>query len=313
MTALIVASTLPLFASCGAPPEAPPAQVADVATAPSTAEPAKGPRHDQIMDAIKALTDRHACNRVTGCPGLVGLFQYGPELIQPATEALARADRGDGHWTIVLPEALGQLEDGRATAPLVHLLGDRRWEVRISAAIGLAHLAGRADATALPALTRLAALPDNEPGAGGDLAFRAALELALMRIDGANAKAHRTTLLGLIPSDKDKVVAVPAPILDVLVSIIGHGRLSEALPAVRAALTTGNRFVVATALEVAGRLQDNGSIPVILPILEDANPTLRKSAFGTLSQITGATFDTAAEWRAWAARVEQQGAAGGGK
>jgi len=255
------------------------------------------------MDAIKALTDRHACNRVTGCPGLVGLFQYGPELIQPAAEALARPDRGDGHWTIVLPEALGQLEDTRATEPLLRLLNDRRWEVRIAAALGLAHLAGRAGATALPELTRLAALPDNEPLAGGDLGFRAALELALMRIDSANGKAHRATLLGLVPATPELIVGVPAPILDVLVSIIGHGRLTEALPAVRAALTTGNRFVVATALDVAGRLHDNGAIPAILPILEDTNPTLRKSAFSALSQITGATFDTAEQWRAWAARV----------
>lgn len=262
-----------------------------------------GPRHAEIMAAIKALTDRQACNRVTGCPGLVGLFQYGPDLIAPATEALARSDRGDGHWTIVLPEALGQLADARATGPLVVLLADRRWEIRIAAALGLAHLGAKADPSALPALTKLAALPDNEPGAGGDLAFRAALELALMNLDSAHAKDHRATLRALVPTKSERVVAMPPPVLDVLVAIIGHGRLSECLPAVRAALTTGNRFVVATALDVAGRLQDNGAIPIILPILDDANPTLRRSAFSALSQITGATFDTSAQWRDWATRV----------
>jgi len=279
-------------ASLGVPPDA---------TARTQAAP--GPRHDEIMAAIKALTDRHACNRVTGCPGLVGLFQYGPDLIAPAAEALARPDRGDGHWSILLPEVLGQLADPRATTPLVTLLGDRRWEIRIAAAIGLAHLGDTAEPSALAELTRLAALPDNEPGAGGDLGFRAALELALMRIDTAHAKQHRTTLVSLIPSERERVLAVPPPVLDVLVAIIGHGRLSECLPAVRGGLATGNRFVVATSLDVAGRLQDNGAIIQILPLLEDQNPTLRKLAFGALSQITGASFDSARQWRDWATRV----------
>ncbi len=301
----LITLTLVALGSCGTPSEPPTATLTtNPAAPPEVAVPVvKGPRHDEITGAIRALTDRHACNRVTGCPGLVGLFQYRGDLIAPATEALARPDRGDGHWTIVLPEALGQLGDARATAPLVKLLGDRRWEIRIAAAIGLAHLGKLADASALPELTRLAALPDNEPGAGGDLAFRAALELALMRIDDAHAKEHRATLRALVPSERERVLATPPPMLDVLIAIIGHGRLSESLPAVRAALATGNRFVVATALEVAGRLQDNGSIPAILPLLEDTNPTLRRSAFATLSQITGASFDTAAQWREWAARV----------
>ena len=38
-------------------------------------------------------------------------------------------------------------------------------------------------------------------------------------------------------------------------------------------------------------------------LLEADNPTIRKLAFKALTQITGATFDTAEQWRAWAVRV----------
>ena len=260
---------------------------------------AKGPRHDEIMEAIKKITNRQVCNRVTGCDAMVGLFQYGAELVEPAAEALARPDRGDNYWTIVLPEALGQVGDARAADVLVKLLHDRRWESRIAAAIGLSHLGPKAKA-ALPELERQAKLPDNEPLAGGDLAFRAALELALMRVSD-DPKTHRDALLGLMPVEH--ALETPAPILDILVAIIGHARLSEALPTVRLALRTGNRFVVATALDVAGKLQDNGSIAAVMALLEADNPTIRKLAFKALTRITGATFDTAEQWRAWAVRV----------
>lgn len=268
------------------------------------APPGKGPRHDAIVEKILALRDRHACNRVTGCPGLVELFQYGPELIGPAAEALFLPNRGDGHWTIALPELLGQLGDPSAAEPLVRLLADRRWEIRIAAAIGLGHLGAKAGAAARNELLRLAALPDNDPLGGGDLAFRAALEFALMRVDDANSKAHRASLQGLVPQRPETVRGTPAPILDVLVTLVGHARLSEALPGVREALGTGNRFVVASALDVAGRLQDSGAIVKVLPLLEDDNPTIRRNAFAALTQITGASYDTAGQWRDWARRMK---------
>ncbi len=283
-----------LVAACGPradAPETPEAITPEVST--------KGPRHDEIIAAIKKLTDRQVCNRVTGCDAMVGLFQYGAELVEPAAEALMRPDRGDNFWTIVLPETLGQVGDAKATDVLVELLDDRRWESRIAAAIGLSHLGAKAKA-ALPELERFAKLPDNEPLAGGDLAFRAALELALMRVSD-DPKTHRDLLLGLMPVEH--ALETPPPILDILVAIIGHGRLSEALPTVRLALRTGNRFVVATALGVAGKLQDNGAIGDVIVLLEADNPTIRKLAFKTLTQITGATFDTAEQWRGWAARV----------
>jgi len=256
-----------------------------------------------IEQALQALADRQACNRVTGCPGLVALFRFGPDLIAPAADAMARPNRGDGHWTIVLPELLGQLGDPRASDPLVRLLSDRRWEVKIAAAIGLAHLGELAGPRAKAELERLAALPANDPTAGGDLGLRAALELALMRLDPPAARSHRQALARLVPQTHAAVGATPAPILDVLVSLVGHARLSEALPGVREALGTGNRFVVATALDVVSRLQDTGAIPAVLALLDGPNPTLRRSARAALTGITGATFDEASQWRDWARRA----------
>lgn len=283
--------------ACG--PREAPAELVEVVEVNTPEVEAKGPRHDEIMAAIKKIADRQACNRVTGCDAVVGLFQYGAELIAPAAEAMARPDRGDNYWTIVLPEALGQVGDPAAADVLVKLLADRRWEIRIAAAIGLSHLGAKAKA-ALPELERLAKLPDNEPFAGGDLAFRAALELALMRISD-EPKAHRDLLKSFMPVEH--ALETPPPIYDILVAIIGHARLSEALPTVRLALRTGNRFVVATALDVAGTLQDNGAIGEVIVLLDNDNPTIRKLAFKALTRITGATFDTAEQWRAWAVRV----------
>ncbi len=312
-----IATLAPVAAFAGAscareepPPAAtpsPPAPTPPAPTPPPAAD--KGPRHEEIHAAIDVIRDRHACNRVTGCPGLVALFQYGPELIAPAAEALARPDRGDGHWTIVLTEALGQLDDARAAEPLVALLSDRRWDIRVAAAIGLGHLGQRAPPAARAELQRLAALPDNEPGAGGDLGFRAALEFALARVDPERARAHRETLRALVPQTRAQVLSVPAPILDVLVNIVGHARLTEALPGVRNALATDNRFVVASALAVAGRLKDSGAIMPIIDKLDDRNPTIRKLANAALGEITGASFEGAGPWRAWAARVGVPGAA----
>lgn len=291
------------FAACSERPDttaaadAGPAATLDPAVAPAV-DPA---RSGAIDAALAAITDRHACNRVTGCPGAVALLQYGPDLIEPAARALARPDRGDNHWTVVLPEVLGQVGDARAAAPLTKLLSDPKWDVRIAAAIGLGHL-GELGASARPELERIIALPDNEPGAGGDLAFRAALEYAAMRVDATTATAHREVLKGLMPS-ADVATRTPPPILDVLVALIGHARLSEALPTVRAALATGNRFVVATALGTTGKLQDNGAIPQLIALTGDSNPTLRRLAFAALSDVSGASFDTTEQWRAWAARV----------
>ena len=277
------------------PPDTVPRAVADAASD-------QGPSHDEIAGKLRALRDRQACNRVTGCPGLVEIFQYGPELIAPAAEALFDPNRGDGHWTIVLPELLGQLGDAKASEPLTQLLADRRWEIRIAAAVGLGHLATKATPAARAEVLRLAAQPDNDPTGGGDLAFRAALEFASMRFGDSDTKAHRDALIALVPQRRETVLGTPAPILDVLVTLVGHARLSEALPGVREALTTGNRFVVASALDVAGKLQDNGAIPNVVALLEDANPTIRRSALATLTRITGASFDTADAWRDWARR-----------
>lgn len=298
---------LVVVAACGerapepGPPTAPTAPDASRATTADASQDVEALRAAAIDNALKAVTDRQACNRVTGCPGATVLLQFGADLIEPAAQALARPDRGDNFWTIVLPEVLGQVRDARATAPLVKLLSDRKWEVRIAAAIGLGHL-GELASAATPELERLIALPDNEPGAGGDLAFRAALEFAAMRVDPAHAAAHREVLKGLMPPPAI-AADTPPPILDVLVALIGHARLSEALPTVRAGLASGNRFVVATALATTGKLQDNGAIPQLITLTADANPTIRKLAFGALADVTGASFDTTEQWRAWAERV----------
>jgi len=106
----------------------------------------------------------------------------------------------------------------------------------------------------------------------------------------------------MIPLTADALSATSTPTLDVMVALIGDAQMTEALPAVRFALATGNRFVVATALTVASRLKDTGSIPPLLALLDDRNPTLRREAGRALHAITGADLDSPEAWREWASR-----------
>lgn len=69
----------------------------------------------------------------------------------------------------------------------------------------------------------------------------------------------------------------------------------------RVALQSRNRFVTATALDVAGALQDTGALPIVLALLDDPNPTLRKEAIRALQRITGSRqLVEADQWRDWA-------------
>ncbi|MFO0751625.1 MAG: HEAT repeat domain-containing protein, partial [Myxococcota bacterium] len=94
--------------------------------------------------------------------------------------------------------------------------------------------------------------------------------------------------------------AMAAPFLDVLVVLAGELRATQALPGIRWAATSENRFVSVHALEVLANLQDTGGIPYVLTRVEDANPTIRRTAIDALQRITGAGFETAAQWRTWA-------------
>lgn len=288
-----------------------PSPAADAQAAPSQAPDAApaeaGPRektahHDAIVDLIKGLVDRHACNRITGCPGIVALAQYGAEIIGPAAELLAPG-RPDGHWSTALIELLGQTDDAGAVVPLMALVAETKWETRIAAARALARLGQRVPAERRAELVRLATAAAAEPK-GADLAFVASLELALSTTapTAAEATLHRDKVRAMMPTSPELARETPSPILDVFVALIGDARMNEALPAVRGALTTGNRFVVATALTVASRLKDTGSIPALLVLLDDRNPTLRREAARALHDITGADLDGPEAWRAWAAK-----------
>jgi HEAT repeat protein len=265
----------------------------------SAPTPAPAPADPKIMAELEGLRSRQACNRVTGCSLLSGLMRHGAALVEPARQMLARASATDGYWTIALTEALGQLGAPEAGAVLAPMLADKRWEIQLAAARGLAYLGPKMDEAALLALRTAR---EKEPLDDAASKVRAALiEHAIARSgrDPRPATAAREALLALFPPAEHG--ATPHPQLDAFTRLVGDARLPEALPLVRVALQSRNRFVTATALDVAGALQDTGALPIVLALLDDPNPTLRKEAIRALQRITGSRqLIEADQWREWA-------------
>lgn len=292
-----------LLAACAAKDTPGPSPTPTPTTAATPSSPAlapdAAPADPAILAELEGLRPRHACNRVTGCTPLTGLMRHGAALVEPARQALARATASDGYWTIALVEALGQLEAPEAGAVLIPLLEDKRWEIQLAAAHGLAYLGPRMDEAALAAL-RVAR--EKEPLDDDASRVRAALiEHAITRSgrDSRPPAAARKALLDLFPPAEPG--ATPHPQLDAFTRLVGEARLPEALPLVRVALMSRNRFVTATALNVAGGLQDSGAIPMVLALLDDPNPTVRKESIRALQRITGSRqLDQADQWRDWA-------------
>lgn len=277
-------------------------------TAPTSRVPADPPSTAALPEAdpailaeLRALVPRQNCNRVTGCSGIAGLMRHGEALIPVARVALLGGKRPDGYWSIALIEALGQLEVPTATSVLLPLLDENRWEIQLAAARGLAYLGERLDR---PALDHIAAAITRERAADtpASRAVTANLEWANLR-SGQDPRPHaelRQSIQALIPSASD-APGTPHPQLDAFVRLVGEARIPEALPTVRLALHSGNRFVTATALDVSGALQDTGAIGYILPLLDDPNPTLRRESLRALQRITGARqLEDAAAWHHWA-------------
>lgn len=283
---------------------------------PPDAAPAAVSPDDPALKDLKAIVPRQACNRVTGCPGLVALARHGHAVLAPARLALLTPGKPEGYWVLALTELLGTLGEPDATDILVPLLSDKRWETRIAAARALGLLGPKTTLSGQAAVA--AALTSSRAGPSADTTLQAALEFASWRIAGSSAteppsSTHRQNLLALLPRDAEAVATTPHPQLDILARLVGDARLPEGLPTVRYALLSGNRFVNVTALDVAGLLQDNGAIPYALALLDDANPTVRKESLRALQRITGAQLDTADAWRAWAETHGVKPAAHSGK
>jgi hypothetical protein len=291
-----------ILGACSSPREEAPAPTSGTRTTQSAdVQPVKAPEAGPAIEAeLEALMPRHACNRITGCSGVAGLMRHGAALVEPARRALSGKGT-DGYWAIALIEALGQLDLTEGGAVISPLLADKRWEIQLAAARGLAYLGpkmGDAEVMALASTRR------QEPLDNAASRVRAALvEHALIRsgrdplAPGRKGSARESLLSHLPPAVPE---ATPHPQLDAFVRLIGEARLPEGLPLVRVALHSRNRLVTATALDVAGSLQDTGAIPYALSLLDDPNPTLRKEAIRALQRITGSRqLDQADQWREW--------------
>jgi len=305
-----LAAALLLFA-CVERPAGPGPESAQEAEGPATGAEAAGPaapapsdeaaltaeEEAEVEAIVSQMLHRPSCNRVMGCPGAVALMQLGPPVAPKLVELLETAGTADGYWIIKLIELLGQLPGEEGRRHLEGLLGDPRWEVRLRAAQALGNLGdGRSRGAVEAALERQ--LQQAE-----DLAFRAALHFALTRLPGGDRAGHRAALLRLMPLDPASVARTPPMVLDILIELVRIARIPEALPGVRLAVLSDNRFVRGQALKTLGALQDTGGLPYALHALEDELPSLRREALDALQAITGIrTMTDPVQWRRWCER-----------
>jgi hypothetical protein len=260
------------------------------------------PADDAAVNAIIVeLKDRQKCNRVTGCAPMNALLARGPAARGPVEATLRAAPKADAYWTVALTDALGQLGDPVAVGYLRELTRDARWEVKVMAVRSLGRLAPTLDADTRAALVQELGAMLTPLAPGADPSWAGALRFALSRLDKAREAEHRAALVALVPADESAMRQMGAPFLDVLVQLAAELRLTQALPGLRWAATSPNRFVSVHALDALGAMQDTGGVPYALSRLDDINPTVRRTAMAALRSITGAGFDTAAGWRAWAA------------
>jgi len=281
---------------------APPASGAGPAGAGEPAEVVGTPAEDApseeeraaILEILREMADRPKCNRIMGCPGAVKLAGYGRAIVPGLADVLAQNLRADGYWYFELIKLLGQSKDARALPILHALLEDpRRWEVPIRAAQAIGRL-GFAESRA-PLEDALGRAVE-----GDNVALQAAVHGALTHVAPSEADAHRDALLALVPQDAAAVEATPPVILDILVEEVRMGRIPRALPGVRLAVMSDNRFVRAQALDTLARLSDTGGIPYALARLDDKLPSVRRKALTALQEITGIrTMTDPAQWRRW--------------
>lgn len=279
------------------------AAVTGVATAADAVASPVAPTDDAAVNAIIVeLKDRQKCNRVTGCAPMNALMAHGPAARAPVEAALRAAPKADGYWAVALTDALGQLGDPAAVGYLRELTRDVRWEVKVMALRSLGRLAPKLDAETRAALVQELGAMLTPLAPAADPSWVGSLRFALARLDQAREAEHRAALVALVPADEAAMQQMGAPFLDVLVQLAAELRLTQALPGLRWAATSPNRFVSVHALDALGAMQDTGGVPYALTRLDDANPTVRRTAMAALRSITGAGFDTAEAWRAWAAK-----------
>ncbi len=247
------------------------------------------------MSALRELTDRHKCNRISGCPPATSVLSHGPDAVEPILKLLAANPRANGYWVTKLIQLLGQIESPAVIAPLERMLSDKRWDVPIRAAQSLGR---RKSSGSLSALTTLLERANKDK----NVALSGAARYALSQVS-PDPRTHRKALADLVPATSGALGAIPAPVLDILIELVRDARLPHALPGVRQAALHTNRFVREQALLTLAALQDTGGVPFALHRLDDPLPSIRRQALATLQRITGIrTMHNITQWRAWAKR-----------
>lgn len=284
------------MAACGPKPTQKDAAVS--ATDASATSVKVGPDLDETeriaaLETLKGMKHRPNCNRISGCPGAVALIQHREAAVPFLLEQLAAASRADGYWVYTLVDLLGQLTDVRARPALEALLRDRRWGMNARAALALARLKHPGSQQALEAAHAHATLKKDGP-------LQAMTAHGLALIQPSQRRRYHAEIAALIPTDAKTQLAMPPIILDVLVEAVREAQVPAALPGVRLATLSGNRFVRAQALDTIAALRDTGGLPYAYANLSHELPSIRRRAMHALQRITGAkTLVDAASWKAW--------------
>ncbi|MCB9729258.1 MAG: HEAT repeat domain-containing protein [Deltaproteobacteria bacterium] len=270
-----------------------PAQPSQPAAAPAP-EVAAAP-DAELGAALTAMRDRHRCNRLMGCEPAKVVASRGSAAVPALLDTLEQGRGADGFWMLALLDLLGAADDERALPLLERWLSDPRWEVRTRAALALAKLGRPSSAEALQAALAAAR------GRRGDVAFEAALMLALVRLgETVQGQPARAALQERLALDHGELATMNPGFYAVLTEIVARADLPEALPLVRLGITHRDRYVRIGAIAAAGSLHDTGAIPFLVGRLDDRLPSVRRAAVAALREITGSQGLTdAAQWTAW--------------
>jgi HEAT repeat protein len=245
--------------------------------------PSGGAVSPEIAQAVAALRDERACNRVSGCPAEDVLLAAGATAAPALAEAVAAGGRGANYFPRMV-EILGRIGGADQLEAVRTLLDEPRWHVRASAAVALGRMGDRLSEPRLEYLGR------NDASA----AVRAATSFARVLLGDATAKEGVAVTLS-----EDGVRSEGWPTITFVIPLAVELKLTEALPGIRLAATHRDYFLRRTAAEALGALDDRASIPLLVGLTEDEMPGVRKRAMASLARLTGKSFPTGAGWKSW--------------
>ena len=268
-----------------------PTPPADASSDPNTTatKPGAAENSTSIPAVAVALQDikiKQKCNQVMGCKPQEQLVEVGSKAVPDILQALKTGNRTLPYFGYLV-ETLGLIKDPSATATLENLLETGGWTVRTQAAISLGRIGAK---SAIGKLQKVADAPPSEM----DLASRAGATYALARLGEAK---RREDLAAMVTPES--VRKENWGFMKITIDLVGELELHEALPGIRLAAGHKDFFMRRTAVRSLIKMEDKQAIQILVRLLSDPIPSIRREAKAGLVEITKQRFENEEEWKTW--------------